>query len=609
MTLGSLTLLELPTLSLDSRIQLSPLKPLSSHIRLIKINPFDMSQWQKRRNFMGAHSLFLDASDDYFWDELLWAELLTKTLQAKPQKVGIALFIGNMTIQPHNEPLFTDPRLVWAIPKRAEANQLPSFTLFDRSNVGELNLNEDSDGVFRRYIPSKSDLGDFFYRLTGINPYPFSKMKFPLPEKDLPIVDAHLILDENPEVLADLKGKIVVFGRSFQESNLTFSTPLGAFSKLGISGLILHHFLENSWIKVTSSWFYLLYFACLAFLIIWLMSRYPHKVALVLLTFLGLVLTLISIYFFDTHHIWIPITGVWVQLITTWILFLGYALNRMEQKTLRLKEEKKLHHELEELKINFVSLISHDLKTPIAKIRAVVSRLQEEIVKPEHLYEIKKIEKYSQDLNRYIHNVLKLLQVESSEFKLRIDSVDIQSLIEDLLLELDPFLKEKSITVTTDIAPLFPIDGDPHLIKEILLNLLQNAIQYSPKQSQIHIHVVDQNHFVKIKISDQGPGIPAEEIPFLFDKFYRGKNSSISQQGSGLGLYLVKYFIELHEGRIHIISKLGVGTRVITWLPLEQKNVSPSQKNSVDDSINGSSDDSTNYYHGSSSRGDSVDRL
>jgi signal transduction histidine kinase len=67
-------------------------------------------------------------------------------------------------------------------------------------------------------------------------------------------------------------------------------------------------------------------------------------------------------------------------------------------------------------------------------------------------------------------------------------------------------------------------------------------------------------------------GIPPDEIPFLFDKFYRGKNSSISQQGSGLGLYLVKYFIELHEGRIHVESALNQGTQFTVWLPIEQKH-------------------------------------
>jgi signal transduction histidine kinase len=118
---------------------------------------------------------------------------------------------------------------------------------------------------------------------------------------------------------------------------------------------------------------------------------------------------------------------------------------------------------------------------------------------------------------------------------------------------------------------MFPIDGDSQLIREIILNLIQNAIQYSYPKSAVKVTVVEEGDYVKIKISDKGIGISSNDIPFLFDKFYRGKNSSISQQGSGLGLYLVKYFIELHEGRIHVESVLNQGTHFTVWLPMEQK--------------------------------------
>ena len=149
-------------------------------------------------------------------------------------------------------------------------------------------------------------------------------------------------------------------------------------------------------------------------------------------------------------------------------------------------------------------------------------------------------------------------------------NVDINFLIEEIANELQPLANEKQIALILDLAPLFPIDGDLQLVKEVFLNLIQNAIQYGKPKSQVFIEAVEQDNFIKVKISDQGVGISKDEIPFLFDKFYRGKNSSISQQGSGLGLYLVKYFIELHEGRIHIESVLDKGTTVTVWLPIEQ---------------------------------------
>jgi len=574
MLLATLTVMDLNTLSFDTRLKLSPLAHLNTEIRLVRVSPFDTSHWQKGRNIMGSHSIFYDASDDYFWDEQMWADLLNKTLKSNPKKIGVALFLGNSPIAAKNEDILADPRIIWAVPKRVESNDLPSQTSYDRSNVGEINLTEDSDGKIRRYSISQSEMGDFFEKLSDLkkerqlNP---KSIKLPMTEKEIPIIDAHLILSEHNETLEDLKGKIVVFGRSLNESNLVFQTPLGSYSKLGISGILLHNFLSHSWIKVFNRSIYILYFALIALSIVWLISRYPHKVALIFLIFLGLILSLISVYLFDVHNIWLPITAIWVQITTTWILFLGYSLNRMELSTLKLKEEKKLHQELEELKINFVSLISHDLKTPIAKIQAVTSRLKNQALAPDFRDDLSKIEKYSKELNRYIRNVLKLLQVETSKFKLNIDSVDINLLIKEITLELGPLASEKAITFDLDLAPMFSVDGDQQLMREVFLNLIQNALQYSHSNSQVRIETSDENDVVKVKIIDNGIGISPDEIPFLFEKFYRGKNSSISQQGSGLGLYLVKYFIELHDGRVHVESKLQSGTIFTLWLPVEQK--------------------------------------
>jgi len=569
--LASLSLIDLETLSLDSRMSLSPKKNLHPDIRLVRVSPFDTTKWQKGRNMLGSQSIFFDAADDYFWDESLWADLISKTLKANPKKIGISLFLGNAPISPINKPLFSDERIIWAVHKRSESNQLPLIATYNLSNVGEINLSEDSDGKIRRYQKSKSEVGDFFQKLTSCDQKKYTYLKISTPEKDLPIIDAHLILSEHPDTLSDLEGKIIIFGRSLNESNLTFTTPLGAYSKLGISGVIASNFMSQSWITIMSPFIYIAYFALLGVAIIWLISQYPHKVALILLLFLGLMLTLLSVYLFDTQNIWLPITGVWVQITTTWVLFLGYSLNRIEQSSLKLKEEKKLHRELEELKINFVSLISHDLKTPIAKIQAVTSRLRTLPCSIDIEDDLTKIDKYSRELNRYIQNVLKLLQVETSKFKLHIDSVDLNLLIQEIAAELQALAQEKQISLQLDLAPLFPIDGDYQLIKEIFLNLIQNAIQYSNPQSQVQITVIEQDDFIKVRIRDQGVGIPSDELPFLFNKFYRGKNSSFNQQGSGLGLYLVKYFIELHNGKIHIESALNSGTTVTVWLPIEQK--------------------------------------
>ena len=137
--------------------------------------------------------------------------------------------------------------------------------------------------------------------------------------------------------------------------------------------------------------------------------------------------------------------------------------------------------------------------------------------------------------------------------------------------ELEPLIKQKNITIELNNEPLFPIEGDETLLKEVLLNLIQNAIQYSYQNSVIKISLSETiDNFIQVRIQDHGIGIDSNELPFIFEKFYRTKNAEYTSQGSGLGLYLVKYFLELHHGKIEIQSSPNQGTLAIISLPIEQ---------------------------------------
>ncbi|MGZ3746360.1 MAG: sensor histidine kinase, partial [Pseudobdellovibrionaceae bacterium] len=131
--------------------------------------------------------------------------------------------------------------------------------------------------------------------------------------------------------------------------------------------------------------------------------------------------------------------------------------------------------------------------------------------------------------------------------------------------------KVKRIPIEFECEPLFPIQVDPDLIKQVFSNLLENAIKYSPEAAQVRVQSEEKDGKVIVRVADCGPGIPQDEVNNIFMKFFRSKNAKSSPiKGSGLGLYLAKYFTELHQGRIFVESTYGKGCTFTVELPLEQ---------------------------------------
>jgi signal transduction histidine kinase len=245
----------------------------------------------------------------------------------------------------------------------------------------------------------------------------------------------------------------------------------------------------------------------------------------------------------------------------------------MEQKNWQLEQEKKSIAQLEQLKNNFVSLISHDLKTPIAKIQAIVERLLLKEYSLELTQDLKSLRSSSHELHRYIQSILKILRVESRDFHLNKEVTDINDLVKTVILLIKPLAQEKQIQLSDKLEPLFSIEVDSTLIQEVLSNILENAIKYTPAGGQVSITTEEIDDFILIRVVDTGEGISPEDQENVFGKFVRGKNQDLKTKGSGLGLYLVKYFIELHGGRVLLSSQVGKGTTVELHLPTEQEGV------------------------------------
>jgi len=165
------------------------------------------------------------------------------------------------------------------------------------------------------------------------------------------------------------------------------------------------------------------------------------------------------------------------------------------------------------------------------------------------------------DLNNFISSILDLTKIESRKLVLNKTSVDINQIIEGSIQKIEKEPAHKNVDFNLDLPPLYPIQVDALLIRRVIHNLVENALKYSKENPQIKIKTWDDPEWVYIEISDNGVGIDSSDLDHVFDKFYRVKNDASHRiKGTGLGLYLVKYFVELHGGSISVESTLGKGT-------------------------------------------------
>ena len=307
---------------------------------------------------------------------------------------------------------------------------------------------------------------------------------------------------------------------------------------------------------------------------VFIITSYPQAASLFFFAWLGTVWTAASIWTFDTFAVWIPVASAYALIVLIWITYIGYQALRIEKAHYKLQQEQSYLSELEQLKNNFVSLISHDLKTPIAKIQAVVDRLHLQnnlpaSERPDTKDDLNNLKDYSEELNRYIQSILKLLRVESKEFKIHKETADLNGVIENVVDRLKPLAKAKNIDLQLNLEPMFLIEFDVTLMTEVILNLVENAIKYTAINGQVNIHTTETDLDILVEVHDTGEGISTEDLEHVWKKFSRGKNQDLKTKGSGLGLYLAKYFIELHGGKISVKSELGKGTVFYIRLPIE----------------------------------------
>lgn len=560
----------------DSRFKIRGAQPVTKEIVLVTIKPSDFVKiFDLKTNSIVNMNESQDVTDSFFWDQKIWFQMLSQILNQKPQAVGVTLFFGeNIGVTRLNSQeiiVFKDPKITWATNTSLLENMsLPFATLPDRSNIAHIEVLRDEDGIVRRLQDSRGFLQDISHAVVDST----RKSKDSLSVINYRGLRRFKTVGLQKVLRGDLpkdffKDKLVFIGTE-RTINSQVLTPLGAMPKHEFWAQVTDNVLEKRFIKKGYTWINSLMLLVLTIIAVLVITHFPQAVSLFIFFWIGTIWSAFSIWVFDTFNLWIPLVSPLVLLILIWVLYIGYHALRIEKAHAELQQEQRYLSDLEQLKNNFISLISHDLKTPIAKIQAVVDRLDAEKNIPDHMHEdFGNLKVYSEELNRYIQSILKVLRVESRDFQILKEVADLNEVIENVVERLKPVAKTKNVNIDLTLEPMFLIEFDVTLMTEVFLNLVENAIKYTSANGQVFIRTKETDTEILIEIQDTGEGIAAEDQLHIWKKFVRGKNQDQKTKGTGLGLYLVKYFIELHGGNITLNSEVGKGTTFYVRLPID----------------------------------------
>ena len=375
--------------------------------------------------------------------------------------------------------------------------------------------------------------------------------------------------------LSRFKDKIVLIGRDIQTTTkdyarTPFSRDVVAMTALELNANMFDTLIMNSAPVRTPAWLDLFVTALISILTVYVVLTLKPTRGLAILGSTMLAFFAFSFLLFWLGGVWINMAQPFISIFICYYFFIPYRLIIENRRSWEYLQKNKLLTQVEELKTNFLSMMSHDLKTPIARIQGMTDVVLQD---PANLSArqkeaLKTLSKSSQELLEFVSSILNLGRIESKEIQLHMISRDPNSLLIEVIEKLDYLAKPKGIEIVAELEPLFSVKMDVDLIRQVFSNLVENAIKYSHENSRILVTSEESQGRIIIQVSDQGMGIPEEELAHVFAKFYRSKEVKSSPiKGSGLGLYLARYFVELHNGTISVDSRPGVGSTFTVDLP------------------------------------------
>jgi len=251
------------------------------------------------------------------------------------------------------------------------------------------------------------------------------------------------------------------------------------------------------------------------------------------------------------------------------------ARKEAESARRALSEQNKRLRELDRLKDEFLSLVSHELRTPLTSIRGYLDLVldgEAGEINPEQRRFLEAVERNSGRLLRLVGDLLFVAQADAGRLSLERASVDLSELAAHCVEEAAPAATEKSVSLVLLAESVPSLVGDRGRLAQVLDNLVSNALKFTPEGGTVQVRTSAHYEHVVLEVEDTGIGIPQDDQPRLFDRFFR---SAVAEDqaipGTGLGLAIVKAIVEAHSGRISISSREGVGTTFRVELPLAER--------------------------------------
>ena len=223
----------------------------------------------------------------------------------------------------------------------------------------------------------------------------------------------------------------------------------------------------------------------------------------------------------------------------------------------------------EQLRRNMVADVAHELRTPLSNIRGYLEAIRDGMIEP-NAAAIQSLNEEATLLSRLVNELQELSLAEAGELKLVYQAEDIANLVRQAVTPWQPQLMAGEISLALDLPDkLPPVNIDWQRVNQVLHNILENAVVHTPKGGTIRVAANEKGKWVEVSVSDTGKGIPAEDLPHIFERFYRvDKSRARATGGSGLGLTIAKRLVEAHGGTMAVESRLGKGSCFSFTLPI-----------------------------------------
>ena len=233
--------------------------------------------------------------------------------------------------------------------------------------------------------------------------------------------------------------------------------------------------------------------------------------------------------------------------------------------------------QLEKIRQDFVANVSHELRTPLTTIKGYAETLLEGALKEDQAFQfVQVIKRHTDRLTKIVEDLLMLSRIETKEFQLRMEAIPLRDFIDDVVEFVKEPAEKKEISLSrNEIPSSLAVQADRDYLEQILINLLDNAIKYTPEGGRVAVSAVEKDSKdIQFSVEDNGIGIPKEDLSRIFERFYRvDKGRSKELGGTGLGLSIVKHLVQAHGGRVWVESQMGKGSTFYFTFPERGKEI------------------------------------